>query len=901
MDSNDLAININAILLSLQLRDDEKLQKTNTLLHYSNRIDCLRCLPEFFSLLDTYDSQVAELAIKVLMQMFYRHEETVAAFLTVDHVYSVFRSDTDDMLGGELLWRIMRWKSTLPNYPFEESEKLLKLLLRRTRQQDPRLIPGCSLRWWLVLMWRDFPRMRPSSNHDDERAVSPCVPWLIFWLASSAEPLKFKVPLLQVIAEEIAKIRKAYIDRHTMFTAWILKCICEAIPVSVGCGHLQLVFHFLDMDTVESALHEVLEPLDNRRLVAIFALLLAWTPASMPRKIMPNAVGGGEMYLSILCVFMRVYRRRHDPALMGTCLRLIASVGNADENVHFAITLLGLLKPEFSEDPVWAFSMPSFLDATFLRFGAESSLSHAFRQLGYDSVHPHLLSQVQYPPPRIEPKIFALDDDTQPPSPGREMPQSPQFPYAASPTSPEMPMAAVGNFAMPNAGGFQQQGMAYAYPNVGDMQVNAAYQVPVDGTMPMTLPYGDVYNAVPEAPLRQSVHSAQGAVLRQSVHSAQAAALRQSAFSAQGVMAVPPMPIIPPAPFVPPNHEVLFFRNPTQLPVGIRNFGNTCYLATVIQSMAHTDSLVGQMYPFILRQKPNPSPMEQEDYNVGEQMLKKFKHLIGSMIVTDKPYVGIDDLVPVLPIEVYIPNEQADPALTLRFIFDKFGSHDQQLIRSVFTGEITEHLQCQVCKNDRQKKEYFSDLVVTVPKDDSPEAQTPGLSIQSLLNKRFEFEVMTGDEQISCDPCQAKRDAGKWSELVSPPQHLVISMGRISFDITKCDMVKAKTYVEIEPAIMIGGFAYELYFVIYHQGPSAHSGHYLGIGRRSESPTEGGMWFHYDDSKVRESSFAEVQQLATGTRKDDSPYVLFYRCTMAPFTQPAVLPTDYVDFLRARA
>eukprot|EP00397_Hematodinium_sp_SG-2012_P008117 GEMP01008172.1.p1 GENE.GEMP01008172.1~~GEMP01008172.1.p1 ORF type:complete len:811 (+),score=177.70 GEMP01008172.1:95-2527(+) len=791
----DLAVNIHAILLSLNLRDEEKLQRTNTLLYYSDKVECLRCMPDVFSFIETYDAQVAELCIKVIMQMFYRHEATVVSFFTVDHVYNVFRSDTNDMLGGELIWRVLRWKATLPNYPFEESEKILKLLLRRTRQGNPKQIPCSALRWWLVLMWRDFPRMRPKNSRGEERLPSPCVPWLIHWIASSRELLKFKVPLLQVLMEEIHKAGTSSIDGRAEITAWIMRELVEALPMSVGCGDLQLVFHFVDMETVEDVLHDVLGPLDSSRLVTIFALLLAWTPVPVPTVVTQAAAKPTEMYLSILVMWMRVYRRRNDPALTETCLRLVAAVGCEDENAFFSIILLSLLKPEFADHPVWEFSMSSFLDTCFLRFGEKSSLFYAFNRLGFHAPHPKLLREgARRKAPDSEPKIFVLDEATSCSSSVQSLQHSGTSETPGSPTVPPLQDLATQSF-VPSA---EPQGVPYVAPAyvINVMHDGNVWQQP--GAVSSTAPV-----PVPAAPIPQSPALPPG----------------------------PPPP--PPPPVVPPKHEILPFSAPDKLPKGVRNCGNSCYLGTVCQGLAHTDAFVSQIFAFSLAIKTNPSPVEQEDFKVGEEMLKKFKHFFGTLLASPKPHVGVDDLVTKLPVEVYIPNEQADPGLTLRFLFDKFGSHDQSLIRHVFTGEIKEHLQCQVCKTDKEKRECFSDLVVNVPMEDSAEAQRGGLTIQELLDKRFEFEVMTGDDQMFCDRCQSKRDAGKWSELVSPPQHIALSLGRLHFDKTTFDLKKEMTFVDISPTIMMAGFLYKLYFCIYHKGNSAHSGdyHFLRLTR----------------------------------------------------------------------
>jgi len=902
----DLALNLTSVLLSLQHSEEEKLQKTSSLLRFTDKFQISRLLPQLTEFMKQSDSNIAALCVKVFLQIFCRHADTVSSYLHADQVYDFFRSDMDDSLGGELYWRVLMWKALLPYYPFEESDKILKLLLRRSKHDDARRIPACSLRWWLILMWRELPEMRPRYDSFQDDARLPTIELLIHWLGSR-EPTKFKIPILQILRQEYEKMHNPDIDGTAMFISMFF----DALPAA---SHdLQLVFQILHMNNVERIMPEITSRIPANKLVTNWLLLLSWTPVTLPRPLVRvDTKKPHLLFFQILLVVIRSYRHRHDPSLIDTCIRLVAAVASNDENAPFAILLLAQLKQEFPESSVWEFSFFDILNDLYLRFGSDTSLAPAFTVLGFPP-HPGVEAFIDVLNP-LSADVFGDVDAGEGPDaqdaeggiePGRDydayphslgtygtfMSDAPQIPYYSPDPINASPI--FGNIAPPSPGASSGKArLSLSMTAIANevAQNNQSQMLQVEQ-------------------LRQQMAEKENAYLFQ-IQQMQAALANASGQETLPVVTaqspknqsefVPQLPVPLPDPVVPPDYQ-LVDPGPGHS-VGIKNFGNTCYLNTVLQGLYHTTRFRNKVFSFNLVLKNNPSAMDEEDYAIGKKILRAFKHHMGKMMVaTSGGYVGAGDLIATLPSAIYIPNEQQDVTETLRFLFDKFGNMEQPLIREVFTGEMKEHLQCQVCKTTRTKTETFSDLVLLVPADTSEKALQGNISIQSLLDARFDFELMTGDERLSCGSCDKRQDTGKWSEVTSPPQHLVMCLGRQSFDLATMSFKKETTYVDINEKITFGGFEYILYFVIYHQGKSTDSGHYLGIGRQSETPiSQEKKWVHYDDSRVKENTLQDIKNLSSDKRKDDSPYIVFYRCTMAPLTEKVVLPKEYVEFLKER-
>eukprot|EP00929_Paragymnodinium_shiwhaense_P081519 TRINITY_DN42683_c0_g1_i1.p1 TRINITY_DN42683_c0_g1~~TRINITY_DN42683_c0_g1_i1.p1 ORF type:complete len:1169 (-),score=244.46 TRINITY_DN42683_c0_g1_i1:112-3618(-) len=332
--------------------------------------------------------------------------------------------------------------------------------------------------------------------------------------------------------------------------------------------------------------------------------------------------------------------------------------------------------------------------------------------------------------------------------------------------------------------------------------------------------------------------------------------------------------------------------------VGLQNTNNTCYMNSFMQSLFMTNSFLFRVFAFMLELKKNPSKVDKEDYELGIKIVEQMKRLMAKMQCTSHPNTDIIDLLAVFP-DIYRSGEQQDVTETIRYIFDKLGGYDQALVRDVFAGELTEKFACQVCGKVKEKAETFSDIVLTVPKEDEVKASHVIPSIQKLVNQRLAFELLDEDSKLFCDACQVNTRAGKWCEITSPPTHLCICLNRFTFNVQAMNFTKEKTPVQVSGSLQIGPFCYDLYMVIIHTGKDASSGHYYAMGRRSEAP-EGAPndWMTLDDSQIKPADMSLLTGNVSEKMKDDNPYVLFYRCQQAPPTPQLRIPGFLVEDAR---
>lgn len=270
-------------------------------------------------------------------------------------------------------------------------------------------------------------------------------------------------------------------------------------------------------------------------------------------------------------------------------------------------------------------------------------------------------------------------------------------------------------------------------------------------------------------------------------------------------------------------------------------------------------------------------------------------------------------------------------------------SRESRVIRSLiedhYGGMMVTTVMCLTCKTKSSRTEEFNDIPLAFPeykptviqdKGDKSETapSTKCLHLNDLLQHYLKPEMLTGDNQYFCDKCGSLQDAERKISITQPPEHLIISLLRFSYD-PKIH-ARSKIFQEVKyPRTLIvpkdqtsetrsenprrslrsavsrqiekcgvnttKGEVYGLNAVVVHSGTSSESGHYYTYARHSlfqdpeavmenlsECTDEDNIdflqdkWYSFNDNRVsyaQYSSFCSVSQRFT----KDTAYVLFYK------------------------
>ncbi|XP_023336590.1 ubiquitin carboxyl-terminal hydrolase 38-like [Eurytemora carolleeae] len=168
------------------------------------------------------------------------------------------------------------------------------------------------------------------------------------------------------------------------------------------------------------------------------------------------------------------------------------------------------------------------------------------------------------------------------------------------------------------------------------------------------------------------------------------------------------------------------------------------------------------------------------------------------------------------------------------------------------------------------------------------------LTLDNLIQKYLEPELLSGCNQYYCENCDKKTDATQSFSIISSPFYLNITLNRFEYDRVLERKKKIFTKIEYPRHITINTtllnqtelVSYRLQSIIVHSGYSSDSGHYYTWSRDTEDES---LWHIFNDSMVTSSTWNNfIQQTERLSR--DTPYILMYEREDIENKLEAVIP-----------
>lgn len=307
---------------------------------------------------------------------------------------------------------------------------------------------------------------------------------------------------------------------------------------------------------------------------------------------------------------------------------------------------------------------------------------------------------------------------------------------------------------------------------------------------------------------------------------------------------------------------------------GLSNYGNTCYMNSVMQSLIHTPPLAFALLTQDLDSlhgewggKPNAN------FDAVIAMQNFIKRSLQGTRPTNAPQEFNRNLKAFAkPLR---QGRQEDAHEFLRFLLEalqqsclarapKSLKPDDPVRRTTFVqkafgGKLRSRVTCHNCGHNSDTFDPFMDLSLDVRK-----------GINSLTDAFRAFvtkDHLTGSEKYKCDKCKRKVDATKQFTIESAPPALTVHLkrftvfgGKISRQISFDENLNIAPYLSVNN----GPVKYKLYAAVHHYGSGPNSGHYVASVK---APC--GKWTRMDDSHVS-------QMGRVGPVNDQSAYILFY-------------------------
>lgn len=262
---------------------------------------------------------------------------------------------------------------------------------------------------------------------------------------------------------------------------------------------------------------------------------------------------------------------------------------------------------------------------------------------------------------------------------------------------------------------------------------------------------------------------------------------------------------------------------------GLPNFGNTCYLNSVLQCLRYSKPFV-----FMIREhdssKDNPFLKHFVDLLFADATRRTLTSFIGNLAVINKEFLML---------------RQCDAHELYLFLIDYFFENNKKYTNP-FEGKFKSTIECQTCNN----KSITSTRFISMSLDMQPNVTN---SVSELIEQFGDFEFM---DNIDCETCNEKQSVMKNIEVESTPDILVVHLKRF------IGLQKLMVNVEIEKTIQLNDDTYTLYSMCNHMGGTS-GGHYTAACRK-----QNGNWILCNDDYI-----SDVFSLPN---KSNTPYVLFY-------------------------
>jgi len=316
---------------------------------------------------------------------------------------------------------------------------------------------------------------------------------------------------------------------------------------------------------------------------------------------------------------------------------------------------------------------------------------------------------------------------------------------------------------------------------------------------------------------------------------------------------------------------------------GIKNIGNTCYLACIMQALFGTKEFrekIISLVPEAIQTSPLRLKDKGDHYGKVHDILRETQYLFTQLDSksTDSKCGDIQGFREALPDQFRFANEEQDASEFLKIYLDILESRlkptsEKELVDKCFAGNSETTLECSKCSTKKKRQEKFLDIVLNF--DENKEHEI--LDELEMIRKGFEPEVLA--EGIQCEKCKKVTPKTlKTTKLLKLPSYLIITLNRFKFEKVGVKLTTpVKIYQQIDSKQIvqdkdISSSQYNLYAVLVHIGPSAEHGHYYILIKDNESPNG---WYLINDSQCKFAENIKLDDLFQ-ENKLETPYILFY-------------------------
>ncbi|KAM9717385.1 uncharacterized protein ACNS7B_021055 [Menidia menidia] len=194
----------------------------------------------------------------------------------------------------------------------------------------------------------------------------------------------------------------------------------------------------------------------------------------------------------------------------------------------------------------------------------------------------------------------------------------------------------------------------------------------------------------------------------------------------------------------------------------------------------------------------------------------------------------------------------------------------------LFQGQLTHKTQCRKCCTLTSSEETFWSLPLSFEESNKEYKVVDGVA------EYFVQSVVSGENQLFCERCDAKCDAAAMCEMVNHPEVLIVRLSRFKFDSVRRQHIKIDRYVEFPYMLEIphaGAEAeiYELYAFVGNVVKHKYGEFFATIKSQDNE-----KWYNFSDQDVYMADFQPFKVNISHRCRDVC--LLFYRKVSAAET-----------------
>lgn len=328
--------------------------------------------------------------------------------------------------------------------------------------------------------------------------------------------------------------------------------------------------------------------------------------------------------------------------------------------------------------------------------------------------------------------------------------------------------------------------------------------------------------------------------------------------------------------------------------VGLRNFGCTCYMNSLMQQL------------FMIKPFSNGLlTIEHSSANfIQENLLYQMQILMANLKYSEKQCFEPKGICNTFKIDGQIVNVriQQDADEFLNLLFDKLEELLKEtqypgLIRSIIGGSIVHEIKSieESFPYEGEREEHFFRLSLEVKNNKS---------LADALDLYIKEDILEGDNKYLCEEYNAKITATKRCVIFGLSNTIFIHLKRFEFNFADMRRIKINDRFEFPMEISFkkwckdqdkdeGYYEYELVGVIIHSG-TADSGHYYSFIKDRSNKN----WFKFDDRYVDPYNVENLSRdcfggEARGPLRDDFQYDNYFSAYILVYERKQALPITF--------